>query len=317
MAQTPWSPVSSMSSVSSMNVNDVHDVEKGNNNTIQSVLERSTSPRPINGRRLSYVGSIEEKRMSTLALDAQKYLSRNSSGASDPRPISRIESPSRMSRRISPPNSAVETIEEHPGQIPQRRSSDSSAQTLARAEFRKSNNVTPDSPRRPMSTVDFRKSHNRTPESPRRPMSTTRLPPFAPKPREDILHVPPPVGEVPAHKKRPRSSRSQSIDVVHAAKVLGNPAWSTTMLIRDKSQLPASSFAYRVYEAGKPGLMYEQHTREMFKPKRTPVLDLTALQQMTKHVLQQKLVEQVKAIGEKGAWMEIGIRETLHEYCKS
>jgi hypothetical protein len=31
--------------------------------------------------------------------------------------------------------------------------------------------------------------------------------------------------------------------------------------------------------------------------------------------LQQKLVEQVKAIGDKGAWMEIGISEALHQYC--
>jgi hypothetical protein len=38
---------------------------------------------------------------------------------------------------------------------------------------------------------------------------------------------------------------------------------------------------------------------------------------MQQHVLQQKLVAQVNALGQKGAWMEIGVGETMKEYCKS
>jgi hypothetical protein len=37
---------------------------------------------------------------------------------------------------------------------------------------------------------------------------------------------------------------------------------------------------------------------------------------MQQHVLQQKLVAQVNALGQKGSWMEIGVGETMKEYCK-
>jgi len=86
--------------------------------------------------------------------------------------------------------------------------------------------------------------------------------------------------------------------------------------IRDKSGDQPSTFAQRVFEAGKPDLLYELRETKRLKDRRHGVLDLTTLERMNQHVLQQKLVEQVKAIGDKNAWMEIGIKETLHDYCK-
>lgn len=87
-------------------------------------------------------------------------------------------------------------------------------------------------------------------------------------------------------------------------------------MIREKADQEPSTFAQRVFEAGKPDLLYDLRTSKRLKDQRHGVLDLTTLQRMSQHVLQQKLVEQVKAIGDMGAWMEIGVRQTLHEYCK-
>ncbi|GAB7360817.1 hypothetical protein MBLNU230_g0804t1 [Neophaeotheca triangularis] len=82
------------------------------------------------------------------------------------------------------------------------------------------------------------------------------------------------------------------------------------------STRPASSltFASRVFEAGKPHLLYDVAQR---RGSPCGVLDLTTLQRMNQHVLQQKLVEQVRALGKREAWMEIGIQQTLHAYCES
>lgn len=76
------------------------------------------------------------------------------------------------------------------------------------------------------------------------------------------------------------------------------------------------TFAERVFEAGKPDLLYDLRDNKQPDVAKRCVLDLTTLQRMNEHVLQQKLVEQVAALGQTGAWMEIGIRETLHDYCK-
>ena len=86
--------------------------------------------------------------------------------------------------------------------------------------------------------------------------------------------------------------------------------------IREKAKQEPSTFAQRVFEAGKNDLLYDVRTSKRLKDRVEGVLDLTTLQRMSEHVLRQKLVEQVKAIGDRGAWMEIGVRETLHEYCK-
>jgi len=86
--------------------------------------------------------------------------------------------------------------------------------------------------------------------------------------------------------------------------------------LAEKMDAESSTFAQRVFEAGKPDLMYDLRETRRFKDRVHGVLDLTTLQRMNQHVLQQKLVEQVKAIGDKGAWMEIGIKDTLHDYCK-
>lgn len=81
------------------------------------------------------------------------------------------------------------------------------------------------------------------------------------------------------------------------------------------------NFAHRVFDAGKHDLLYEvdQSTRWpwKFEDVKHGVLDLTTLLRMQQHVLQQKLVAQVNALGQKGAWMEIGVGETMKEYCKS
>ena len=57
--------------------------------------------------------------------------------------------------------------------------------------------------------------------------------------------------------------------------------------------------------------------RDAFEDVKHGVLDLTTLLRMQQHVLQQKLVAQVNALGQKGAWMEIGVGETMKEYCKT
>lgn len=81
-----------------------------------------------------------------------------------------------------------------------------------------------------------------------------------------------------------------------------------------------TNFAQRVFDAGKSDLLYDlkQSTRLPwnFRDEKHGVLDLTTLQRMQQHVLQQKLVEQVRAMGEKGTWMEIGIGETMKDYCE-
>lgn len=81
------------------------------------------------------------------------------------------------------------------------------------------------------------------------------------------------------------------------------------------------NFAQRVFDAGKADLLYEvdESTRWPwnFEDVKHGVLDLTTLLRMQQHVLQQKLVAQVNALGQKGAWMEIGVGETMKEYCKS
>jgi len=90
-----------------------------------------------------------------------------------------------------------------------------------------------------------------------------------------------------------------------------------------KSMTPSptpSNFAQRVFDAGKGDLLYDlkQSTRMPwnFRDEKHGVLDLTTLQRMQQHVLQQKLVEQVRSMGEKGTWMEIGIGETMKDYCE-
>ncbi|KAK5135702.1 hypothetical protein LTR08_004688 [Meristemomyces frigidus] len=96
-----------------------------------------------------------------------------------------------------------------------------------------------------------------------------------------------------------------------------NSTRSLLSTIIKKSQLQSSTFASRVFQAGKPDLLYDLQTTTRMKERKCGVLDFTALERMSLHVLQQKLVEQVAAIGEKGAWMEIGIQQTLHDYCEA
>lgn len=169
-----------------------------------------------------------------------------------------------------------------------------------------------------------RRAHSVSPEFNGPPSYTgsTNLPPFAPK---TMLRDPPPVNpfsppESAQSKKRPLRS-CRSMDILEAAS--HTHPWTesgsiSTLLeaIREKKKQRPTTFAQRVFDAGKPDLLYEFRERKRLKDRSHGVLDLTTLERMNQHVLQQKLVEQVKAIGEKGAWMEIGIRSTLHEYCK-
>ena len=157
-----------------------------------------------------------------------------------------------------------------------------------------------------------------TPASP----ASTRVPVYAQRAVQSaMLHNPPPIPpDTPTTDRRSRKSLG-STDVVDAAKSLPPPShWSSTRsltsMIREKADQEPSTFAQRVFEAGKPDLLYDLRTSKRLKDQRHGVLDLTTLQRMSQHVLQQKLVEQVKAIGDQGAWMEIGVRQTLHEYCK-
>lgn len=222
----------------------------------------------------------------------QQYVERQ------PRALSRTHRGSRNFSHPSPAASVSDSVENWPKR---RRSSDEDA---AQPQYRRAHSVTPDFAPSPMSS---------------------KLPPFAPKTmpnawRPEVLRDPPPV--LPLSAASTKRSR-KSTDVLEAAKHVPwhNPAWESTRslmsTIRDKSQQQSSSFARRVFEAGKPDLLYDLRETRRFKDRRHGVLDLTTLQRMNQHVLQQKLVEQVKAMGEKGAWMEIGIQQTMHDYCKS
>ncbi|KAF2773727.1 hypothetical protein EJ03DRAFT_105360 [Teratosphaeria nubilosa] len=258
--------------------------------------QRAPSPQDrfsISGRRLSHACSPD-----------------NLNG----KPISqRPASPGNMSGRGSPnysrPNSRLSTIvpiaECSPQQsyVKLRRSSDSATQVLGRAQYR-----------RPGSSTDSVRPIFAN-------MSTT-LPPFAPKGREDVFNQPLPLekGPEPLTRRKRRSTTSRSMDLLEAAKHVpwANPTWrSVESLVAEKSRKPAGSFAQRVFEAGKADLMYDLRTTQYCKDRVQGVLDLGTLQRMSQYVLQQKLTEQVKAIGDKGAWMEIGIRQTLHAYCQA
>lgn len=199
--------------------------------------------------------------------------------------------------RSSPPVSATDSIDYERSRA--RRSSDSVA---IRAQFRKLNNGTPDLLPSPAST---------------------KLPPFAPKAREEILHPPPPVELPPLPLNHERVHSSKSIDVIEAVKTprLQKGVWRSTKTllstIQDQSQTDSSTFAQRVFEAGKPDLIREIHDRKFSRKGQNSVLDLFALARMNQHVLQGRLVEQVKEISTKGAWVEIGVRQTLHDYCQA
>ncbi|KAK5124359.1 hypothetical protein LTR85_001576 [Meristemomyces frigidus] len=223
--------------------------------------------------------------------------------------MSRTRPRSRNFSRPSPPESVDESAN-----WPRRRPSDDDE--TERASFRRAQSATPDYTRH---------SARSTPDVGRSPVSTInhKLPPFAPK--ASMLHQPPPVNPfspAPTHETKRSSRKSRSMDVVEAARVLPwqEAAASTRSLmstIREKSQQQSSTFAQRVFEAGKPDLLYDLRQTKRLKDRKHGVLDLTTLQRMSQHVLQQKLTEQVKAIGDKGAWMEVGIQETLHEYCEA
>ncbi|KAI7548224.1 hypothetical protein D0869_07936 [Hortaea werneckii] len=171
----------------------------------------------------------------------------------------------------------------------------------------------------------FRRAHSVSPEfnGPPSYAGSISLPPFAPK---TMLHDPPPVNssssaESTQSKKRPLKS-SRSMDILEAAS--HTHPWTesgsiSTLFeaIREKKKQRPTTFAQRVFDAGKPDLLYEFRERKRLKDRSHGVLDLTTLERMNQHVLQQKLVEQVKAIGDKGAWMEIGIKSTLHDYCEA
>jgi len=153
--------------------------------------------------------------------------------------------------------------------------------------------------------------------------SSAHIPVFAQKAVEPKMLHGPSYAELPSPAPTYRPPMQRSTDVLNAARDMqyspgpGDSLRSLTSLIQQKNKLPASTFAERVFEAGKPDLLYDLKTSHQFKDSTDGVLDLTTLQRMSQHVIQQKLVEQVKAIGDKGAWMEIGIRETLREYCRS
>ena len=125
----------------------------------------------------------------------------------------------------------------------------------------------------------------------------------------------------------PNRRNARSMDVMEAVRQNGisqrtyHSAVSLASVYSEKTQSRRSNFASRVFEAGKPDLLYDLTEKQRlpwnFNDQKHGVLDLTTLQRMNQHVLQQKLVEQVKVMGEKEAWMEIGVRQTLHDYCKS
>lgn len=106
------------------------------------------------------------------------------------------------------------------------------------------------------------------------------------------------------------------------------PSYTSTITPGKRARTPGPfdristepNFAQRVFDAGKGDLLYEvdESTRWpwKFEDVKHGVLDLGTLMRMQQHVLQQKLVAQVNALGQKGAWMEIGVGETMKEYCK-
>ena len=116
----------------------------------------------------------------------------------------------------------------------------------------------------------------------------------------------------------------RSIDIMQAAGQLpwqlrAEPEPSAKSLLsglRDKGA--PSAFAQQVFAAGREELVYEVAGWSHGGKKRCVshnVLDLTTLQRMSQYALQQKLVAQVQAMSERGAWTEVGVRKTLHQYC--
>lgn len=244
------------------------------------------------------------------------------------RPVSRGVSPSTsrptstasrpQSRNFSRPSPRSSFTESNIHPAKRRRSSDYERE-LARVN--RPHSVSPD-------------FHTPSPLSRSESASEGSLPPFAPKAMlQAELREPPPVPlpplpslplySPPSSERLNRSRKStRSMDILEAARQQQLPmhnGGSTRELlstITEKSRVEPSTFAQRVFTAGKPDLLYELRERKRLKDRRNGVLDFTTLERMNTHVLQQKLVEQVKAIGEKNAWMEIGIKETLHDYCK-
>lgn len=224
------------------------------------------------------------------------------------RRMSRTRTHSPNFSRPSPPDSVDESAN-----FPRRRRSEDDEPD--RASFRQTQNATPDFTRH---------SSISTPSLLQSPTGTLKpkLPPFAPK--AGLLHHPPPViPSSPALTQETKRLRktSRSMDVVEAARSVpwqdsSDSTRSLMSTIREKSQLESTTFAQRVFEAGKPDLLYDLTETKRFKDRKYGVLDLTTLERMNQHVLQQKLTEQVKAIGDQGAWMEIGIKEALHDYCE-
>ncbi|KAK5114492.1 hypothetical protein LTR62_002427 [Meristemomyces frigidus] len=156
-----------------------------------------------------------------------------------------------------------------------------------------------------------------------RPAPPPPIPVFAKRAVEPRMLKEPGSVALPSPAPTYASRMPRSSDVIDAyARMSATPnGWgsvhSLASVIQRKAKSESSTFAQRVFEAGKPDLLYDLTSAIHFKHVTDGVLDLTTLQRMSQHVLQQKLVEQVKALGDKGAWMEIGIRETLHQYCES
>lgn len=92
-----------------------------------------------------------------------------------------------------------------------------------------------------------------------------------------------------------------------------------TALPQRPKTLYAPTFAQRVFLAGKSNLLYNYTEHSLLpwhKPLTRGAIDVTTLQKMQKYVVQQKLVAQVRALGERECWLEIGIGQTIHEYCR-
>ncbi|QIW96439.1 hypothetical protein AMS68_001957 [Peltaster fructicola] len=170
-----------------------------------------------------------------------------------------------------------------------------------------------------MSTMESSRAATPIQPSPEQPATKTNERPISP--------ISPVQAEALGHSRNetaplPKLNDRQHISIEPSHKKAQPSASSTGLTAlpqRFKTSNPPT-FARRVFLAAKHDLLYN-YSEQIRLPWRCNTLthgavDLTTLQRMQKHVVQQRLIAQVRALGERECWLEIGIGDTMREYCQ-
>lgn len=102
-------------------------------------------------------------------------------------------------------------------------------------------------------------------------------------------------------------------------RALSEPTTGLTALPHRSAAALPSSFAQRVFTAAKADLLYDYFERDRpwhIHKRKHGALDVVTLAKMQRHILQRRLVEQVRSIGERGCWIDIGVLDTIRQYCQ-